>query len=117
MSAESASPERVRRAVASNCPSTVVLIRTRAMPILYHRCSTTVAWRHPELTAGASSAVSRKAPRNAGLSSRLPSSSERVEVEVLVVEDDGRAGRHRAACLDGERTEALRAAELVAGLA
>src|ERR1700682_1788783 len=43
MSAASASSERVRRAVASNCSSTVVLILTRAMPQLYHICGTNVA--------------------------------------------------------------------------
>ena len=43
MSAASASSERVRRAVSSNCSSTVVLILTRAIPRLYHICGTNVA--------------------------------------------------------------------------
>src|SRR5919106_6716587 len=45
MSAESAKSERVRRASASSCPSTVVLTLTRAMPLLYHMCATTSALR------------------------------------------------------------------------
>src|SRR5579862_1695343 len=40
MSAESASSDRVCRAVVSSCSSTVVLILTRAMPHLYHICGT-----------------------------------------------------------------------------
>ena len=43
MSAESANPERARRAPASSCSSTVVLTRTRAMPLVYHICATSGA--------------------------------------------------------------------------
>src|SRR5438128_7208526 len=70
MSAESASPKRARRALASNSASTVVLILVRPMPLPYHEGGIRERQPRPgDRALGAHEADVRGAPR-------LPPSAE-----------------------------------------